>query len=71
MLKDNLFNLNQFEIFFNSLLIVNIKLFKLLSLKICWCHLQKSINSVIFNLLTISFIKKERYLKLILAEHHM
>ena len=57
MFNDNLFNLNHFEIFFNSLLIFNIKLFKLLSLKNRLVSYANNINSIIFEVLTISFIK--------------
>ena len=57
MFNDNFLNLNQFEIFFNSLLIFNIKLFKLLSLKNMLVSSANNINSVVFEVLTISFIK--------------
>ena len=57
MFNSNLFNLNKFEIFFNSLLFFNIKLSKLLSLKNRLVSSANNINSVNFEVLTISFIK--------------
>ena len=57
MFNDNLFNFNQFEIFFNSLLNFNIKLFKLLTYENRLVPSGNNINSVIFEVLTISFIK--------------
>ena len=57
MLNDNSLNLNQFEVFFNSLLIFNIKLSKLLSLKNRLVSAANNTKSVILEVLTISFVK--------------
>ena len=57
MFNDKLFNFNEFEMLLNSLLIFNLMLSKLLSLTNRLLSSANNINSIIFEVLTMSFIQ--------------